>query len=447
MNNARLLDNMRLKIERREIEGLSSENLPSFTYVPLGFTPVGKHEMVPTYAMGLPLFILGMSHLTGWDQAANATIWLHAMLSLVILYWLSIVMGLSHPLAFLGTIVLGLSSIFIFMSLQAMSDVPALAWCSFAVLTSWLSRKNARWAVIAGTAFSVCVLLRPTNILLIFPVAAALGLDGKRWLWFLTGGIPGGVFQAVVNEQLYGRVVATGYGDARWLFRLEYILPGVLAYAQWLPVMLTPAVFFVARIPFQRSLRGDRRQITLIVWTAAFLGFYAFYFHTHENWTYSRFALPVFSALIILMLLAMRETFSGFSVKLRWTFGVLMVIFVTGWNALWLTRLHVLPEGREEVYGAAAIWANENLPSNSVILAMQTTGALLYYTKFTFVRYEQFNRDTFRNVEQACVASGRPIYAMLFPHETEKALTTLIPGRWTKVNAVRHISIWRREDS
>jgi hypothetical protein len=369
------------------------------------------------------------------------------MLSLVILYCLSIVMGLSRPLALLGTLLLGLSSIFICMSLQTMSDVPALAWCSLAILTSWLSRGNARWAGVAGIAFSVCVLLRPTNILMIFPVAVALGLVWKRWLWFLTGGLPGGVFQAVINWQLYGRIVATGYGDAGSLFRLKYVLPGAFAYAQWLPVMLTPALFLIARIPFLRSIRADRQSIMLMVWVAAFLGFYAFYFHTHENWTYIRFTLPVFSALIILMLLAMRETFSGFSAKLRWTFGVVMVIFATGWNALWLTRLQVLPGAGEEVYGAAAIWANENLPENSVVLAMQTTGALLYYTKFTFVRYEQFDRDTFKNVEQACVAAGRPIYAMLYPHETGENLTGHIPGRWTKINAIRHISIWRRDDT
>jgi hypothetical protein len=446
MNNARLLEKMQLKIDRREIEGLSSENLPSYMYVPLGFIPSGQHEMVPTYPMGLPLLILGMSHLTGWDQAANATIWLHAMLSLVILYWLSIVVGLSHPLAFLGTLLLGLSSIFICFSLQTMSDVPALAWCSLAVLSSWLSRRNAPWALLTGVAFSVCVLLRPANILVIFPVGIALGVSWTRWLYFLAGGIPGGIFQAAINMQLYGKIATTGYGDARSLFRLGYIFPGTLAYATWLPVMLTPALFIIARTPFLRSIRTDWRTVILATWVVAFLGFYVFYFHTHENWTYSRFALPVFSALIILMLLVMRETFSGVSAKGRWTLGVLMVIFATGWNALWLARLHVLPGAGEEVYGAAAIWANENLSENSVILTMQTSGALLYYTKFTIVRYDQFDENTFKSVEQVCAAAGRPIYAILYPFETEEVLKTRIPGRWTKINAIRQISIWRRED-
>jgi hypothetical protein len=447
MNNARLLERMRLTIPRREIEGLSTETLPSYAYIPLGFIPVGKHDMAPTYAMGLPLLIVGASHITGWDQAANATLWLHAMFSLLVLYCLSIVIGLSHPLAFLGALFLGLSSIFICMSLQTMSDVPALAWCSFVILASWLSRRNASWAVVAGVAFSMCVLLRPTNILMIFPVAVVFGLAWKRWLWFLIGGMPGAIFQAIVNWQLYGKVLATGYGDAGSLFRLEYVWPGALAYAQWMPVMLTPALLLIARIPFVPHLRADRRLIVLMVWAASFLGFYAFYFHTHENWTYSRFMLPVFTAIIILMLLAMREEFSGFSAKVRWVLGVVLVVFATGWNALWLARLHVLPGAGEEAYPAAAIWANENLPENAVILSMQTTGALLYYTKFTFVRFEQFRRDTFVNVEHASVAAGRPIYAMLFPHETEEALTTHIPGRWTKINSVRHISIWRREAS
>jgi 4-amino-4-deoxy-L-arabinose transferase-like glycosyltransferase len=447
MNNARLLEQGQLRIDRREIEGLSAEILPSYAYIPLGFIPVGTREMVPTYSMGLPLLILGMSHLTGWEHAADATQWLHAMLSLVVLYCLSIAVGLSHPLAWLGTLLLGLSSIFIHMALESMSDVPALAWCSFAVLAAWLSRRDARWALVAGLAFSVAVLMRPSNLLMIFPVAAAFGLGWRNWLGFIAGGVPGAIFLGAINLQLYGKAVTTGYGDVGSMFRLEYVLPTVRAYAKWLPVMLTPAVILLGAIPWMLYRRGDRGLVLLSVWAMVMPCFYATYAITHESWPSIRFLLPSFSAIIVLMLLAMKSIFSGFSARLRFSLGVLFAVFVLGWNVWWLGSLGQPPKIGDSQYAKAALWANENLPENAVILTMQTSGALLYYTKFKFLRYEQLDQDTFAKVERACLVADRPIYAMLFPFEIEEVMTKRMPGEWTKIFAFPEISIWRRTTS
>jgi hypothetical protein len=403
--------------------------------------------MVPTYSMGLPLLILGMSHLTGWDHAADATAWLNAMLSLVVLYCLSIAMGLSHPLAWLGTLLLGLSSVFMHMALQSMSDVPALAWCSSAILAAWVSRRDSRWAVAAGFAFSISVLMRPTDLLMIFPLAIAFGLGWRRWLGFVAGGIPGAFFLGALNLQLYGRVLTTGYGAVGSLFRLEYILPTAVAYAKWLPVMLTPAVILIGAIPWMLYRRADRGLVVLTVWATVIPCFYVAYAVTHESWGSIRFLLPSFSAIIILMLLAIRCIFSGLSARTRWIFGVVFTVFALGWNASWLTRFGIPPKIADRVYAEATAWANENLPENAVILTMQTSGALLYYTQFKFLRYDQFRQDTFVNVEHACVAADRPIYAILFPFETEEVLITRIPGQWTKINAIDQVAIWRRTSS
>ncbi len=123
------------------------------------------------------------------------------------------------------------------------------------------------------------------------------------------------------------------------------------------------------------------------------------------------------------------------------------MMFALGWNVSWLSHFHIPPQIGDEVYAEGAIWANENLPENSVILTMQTSGALLYYTKFKFVRYDQFEQNTFAQVERACVAANRPIYAMLFPFETEQVLTERMPGQWTRINAIDQLTIWRRTSS
>jgi hypothetical protein len=444
MNNARLLFRMDLVADRREIEGLLSTDLPSFTYVPLGFMPVGEHKMIPTYPMGLSLMVLGMSQIVGWEHAAAAVIVLHALLAVMVMYCLSIVMGLSRSLALLGAVFLGFSSLFVFLSLQLMSDMPALAWCSIAVLSAWLSRRNSPWALLAGAAFSVCVLIRPTNILLLLPLAIVFGLVWKRWFLFGAGGIPGAIFQVAINLKLYGRIVATGYGDVSSLFGFKYLGWSAQAYAYWLPVDLTPAVLLIPGILLIPSIRRSRLVLVLVVWVAAFLGFYAFYFHTSENWTYIRFVLPAFSAMIVLMLMVMRRIASAFSVKLCWTLGLGLMIFVIGWNVAWIQRFGIRGLG-ESVYLDAAAWTKESLPKNAVILSMQTSGSLFYYTGFTILRYDFFDRNTFAKVEDACVAAARPIYAVLFHHETGEVLSVRIPGKWTKINSIHHVTIWRRE--
>ena len=444
MNNARLLERMEFKLKRREIEGLSSKDLPSFTYVPLGFVPVGEHEMVPTYPMGLPLMILGLSSVVGWDHAANTAMLLNALLAVATVYCLSIVMGLSLPLALLSTVFLGFSSLFVLFSLQLMSDVPALAWCAVAILSALLSSRNASWALLAGAAFSMCVLIRPANLLLLLPLAVIFGFAWKRWLLFGLGGIPGAIFQAKVNLQLYGSVFTTGYGDVRNLFRAKYLGWSAQAYARWLPVCLTPALIFLAGVPFVSALRGKRSVIALVVWAAVFLGFYAFYFHTSETWWYLRFVLPAFGAMIVLMLLVMREAAARFSGRVRWTLGLTLMALAIGWNVIWIQRLGVVGRG-EASYLEAAAWAKEKVPRNAVILSMQTSGSLLYYTGFTIVRYDEFDRVSFAGVEQACITADRPIYAMLFPFETDEVLRIRAPGNWTRIGSIEPITIWRRE--
>lgn len=442
MNSARLLERMELKIPRREIAGLSSHDLPIYTYVPLGFVPVGEHEMVPTYPVGFPLLILATSRIAGWDHASATTLIVHALLSLAVLYWLSILLGLSWPLSLLATLLLGLSYVFVDMSLQTMSDVPALAWCSLAFLAALLSKRHVAWALLAGAAFAMAVLVRPTNILMMLPLAIVFGFSWKRWLLFGLGGVPGAIFQLLINWRLYGDSLTTGYGDVGMLFQTQYMTWSLAAYARWLTVALTPLLALVFGVPFFAELRKDRRIVALAAWALAYLGFYAFYFYTSENSSFMRFLLPAFSPIIVLIVMVAQRIGFGLPQARRRELGLVLAILIVGWNAFWIEHVGVWTRN-ESRYRAAADWSAQNLPPNAVVLAMQTSGSLLYYTPFTLVRYDQFDRSSFTQIERACDAAERPIYAVLFPFETDSVRQ--MPGTWTRVGSVAEIVIWRRE--
>jgi hypothetical protein len=121
---------------------------------------------------------------------------------------------------------------------------------------------------------------------------------------------------------------------------------------------------------------------------------------------------------------------------------------VLAWSGYWITRLDVLDTGRgQQAYFLATDWANENLPANSTVIAMQTSGALLYYTKFTIVRWDQFTKDTFVDIERRTVSFGSPIYAVLFPFEKKEVLEQRMPGAWRQIAFFDPITIWRRDAS
>jgi hypothetical protein len=74
---------------------------------------------------------------------------------------------------------------------------------------------------------------------------------------------------------------------------------------------------------------------------------------------------------------------------------------------------------------------------------MQTTGALVYYSDFAFVRWDQLDAASFARVTAAMRARGTPLYAVLFPFEVRDALEERARGNWTEVGAVRQVTIWR----
>ena len=444
LNNARLLSNGQLIIEQRSIRGQPSEALPSYAFVPLGFMPAPNHQMVPTYPMGLSLMIMGVSYLTGWTHAADVTLLLNALGSVVVIYFLARLSGLSRSLAFLATIILGSSTIFICQALVGMSDVPALAWCSLAILLAMLTRQEDRWALASGAAVAMSVLVRPSDALVVVPVAIAIGLRWRRWVWLCVGGLPGVIFGSLLNLELYGSIFKTGYGDVGGLFEPEYVPLGLAAYARWLPEMLTPGIFAIVLAPL--CLRSRQRVLAILGgWIFILLGFYSAYLFTHENWTYMRFPLPAFGAMIILMLLIYQEGLRKLGSTARWAVSVAGLAFALIWNGYWMISYGALNFARgEKNYFLASEWVNANLPENAVLLAMQTSGALLYYTKFTFVRWDQFTKPTFPMIEQRAAEAGSPIYAVLFPFEKKEVLEDRMPGHWNLVATIDPITIWRR---
>ncbi len=448
LNNARILAQGRMTLPMRLVPGLDPATLPTYTHVPLGFISNQDHvTLTPTYPMGLPLLIAGAAQLVGWASAPGLVMGLHSLVGLGLVFRLARSLGLGAGWAWLGVLLLAVSPVYLLMSVQLMSDVPALVWVTAAVWLAWSSEQRTWLALAAGFALAIAVLIRPTNLLAVAPVAVALGWAPRRWLLLVLGGLPGAGFLGYFNLTAYGHILTTGYGAVGGEFGRQFLPVTLGHYAIWLPMALTPLCLLAAGLPVLWR-REPRVSAVLVLWALPFLVFYLFYVHTHEAWWYLRFLLPAFPALILAMVVVGRALLNR--VPTFWHPGWLVVagIVVAVNGTAWGRHFYVLHAGSgERVYPETAAWVRANLPANAVVASMQTSGAMLYYTPFTFFRWDMIAPADFARIAQSCAAAGRPVYATLYPYEIEEkgwaAFDKHLTGHWTQVGAVRQVSIWR----
>ena len=467
LNNARLLASGRVKAQVRDLRALPAARVPGYLYMPLGFKPAPTGGgIVPTYATGLPLLVVMAASCLGWKHACDAVMVAHALAGVWLTFALGRAMRLPFRWAILGALILAVSPLYVDYSLQAMSDLPALVWVTGAVLAAWKSRETGleslpQWrrpsdayAFAAGFALAFAILVRPNNLLALAPVAIALGVSPRRWAGLALGGLPGAIFLGVYNLAAYGHLLTTGYGDAWSSFSVGLIPGTFLHYARWLPLFFTPVILLALALPGLRR-SASREAAVLGVWALAYLGFYSAYHNTHETWWYLRFVLPAAPPLVVGGLLAAFRFFSRGGARsareaastphFNWRFTIALALVLAN-GAWWNHKLQTLKVGHGEAnYPLVATWLRQHIPADSVLSAMQVTGALFYYTDFTFVRWDQLNPEGFARVAAAARAEQRPIYAVLYRFEAAEALEKRMPGRWRVVGQVREIMIWRYE--
>jgi hypothetical protein len=452
LNLARLLGTGRVSTAMRSIPELRQDQVPLFTYVPLGFNPNPDHlTLNPVYPPGLPMLIMAVAQVAGWNAAPGLVMAVHALVGLCLTYALGRTVGLQAGWAWLGALLLAACPLYVFSSLQTMSDLPAMVWVAAAILCAWKSRQKTWLALAAGVALSVGVLVRPTNLLAILPVAIALGYSWRRWVALIVGGLPGAVFQGAFNLAAYGHLVASGYGGLDALFSYSNVPVNLVHYAVWLPVLLTPAGLLSFALPLLRRHR-PLPFAWLATWALVFPVFYLFYTATHDGWGALRFLLPVFPALMVAGLLVGRELCARIKIAPRswWLAPTAIAVLVNG--AFWSHELHVFTIGRSErAYPQMAVWLTDHLPPNAVITTMQPSGAVFYYTFFPIVRWDTITPADFQRIAAGCAAAGRPLFAVLHQDEINDAqwaaFSKHLRGRWTQIGVVRYLSIWRYDSS
>ena len=413
---------------------------------PLGFlVDAQTGMMVPTYPVGFPLHLLAAEPFVSLQYATLAVNVCLVAASGILVFALGRELKLPPWWALAGVVLLWVCPLFVVDALQPMSDLPATVWTLAALWTSLKAHHRWPWGFAAGFAVGVAVLVRPTDLLVMVPVALALGFRKRAWIALTVGGLPAAAFQAWYNLTLYGRILTTGYGNVGFLFGPRFLVHNFLHFAFWIPALLSPFVVLPA-LGLRRSWRESQSAATaLIAWAVVLWGFYLFYYHAGETWWYLRFILPIFPVIILASLVVVRrwcEQSPRFA-RLKWVpFTVLLAAI--GWQVAVTHYFDIITLKRgDKRYTKTVEWMNTHAPADAIVLQMQMSGSFTYYTNLAIVRWDFITPKAWTQLQTAAHAAHRPIFATLFDFEFEDPAWKALGGNWQLQTRIAEISIWR----
>lgn len=451
LNSAKLFADGRTRTELRlpaEIAALPEVARNVFT--PLGFQPVGdKTKISPTYPTGLPLQFALAGKIMGWQSGPAVFIAGCACLTVWLCYRIGRQLGLTYELAAAGAAILGACPVFLFSSFQALSDMPAALWCLLSLYCALRAREAANWAAACGLAYSMAVLVRPTNLLFAPALLIVLGLHPGRLARFVAAGIPAAGWLAWYNNYQYGGPFDSGYGPILTAFELHYGWPTLVHFSKWLAIVLPAAVLLLPFCALAHPATRERGFLALAVAFVAIGGLYLFYNISHEVWWCLRFILPVLPALILMAMLGTEAVARGPGARWPRGFRPLAAGVLAGWaigmSAYWSPVLHVhMIKRYESVYAEASLAAQRTFSTDTLVATSAFSGAMYFYTAMPIVRSDLVEAADFARYIAPARASKRPVGAVVFDFE-EAQLFARCPGTWKKIGSHANVNFWLRE--
>ena len=413
--------------------------LPSYVsewvVTPLGFV-VQPHSsvrgrIVPLYSPGLPMVMAPFRRALGQNGVYLVVPVLAGMTM-----WLTFVLGRQlngEATGLFAALWLAASPAFLGSALNPLSDVPVTAWWLAALVAA--IRPTVGSAALAGIATSLAVLTRPNLAPLAFVIALPYAnqwlFQSRRWSRGLALGVflitaaTGPLVIAVLYNYWYGSPLTSGYGTTTLMFSWSHILPNLVRYPRWFVDTQTLLILAGLATPFllhQRQgaiglLRPAATAWLILAFSAVVWGSYvAYYFF--DAWWYLRFLLPSYPPLIALASAAfvcvLRRTAAPR------TLGTILLVLIAAHGLQFSWKDHLFSIGTGEArYKRVAEFVGRSVPERALLLGMQHSGSLSYYSHRTTLRYDLISGDRLDDIVAHFQARGRDIYIVLDEWEKE----------------------------
>lgn len=382
---------------------------------PLGWRP-GPFPgwQSPTYPPGLPL-LMAVPHAFGGAAAASLVVALGAGLATFSTGMIAARLA-GGAAGTLAALLIATSPVFLYQAVQPMSDVPVTAaWMACWALLARGSGIRDQGSGAAGVACALAVLIRPN----LAPLAAvplfAIGLNVRRLAMF---SLPVAAAAAVLmwlQWQWYGSPFRSGYGAADELFAFTNIAANASRYFGWLvttaPILVTApiGVWLAWRT---RPARPLAAFAVLVV--AAYLVYAVF-----DVWSYLRFLLPavavaaVFTAVALAVMLQRMRGAARVAVLL----ALSLALVAHGVSQARTRDTFRLVDQQRRVSQAATFLTA--LPTHTVIMAGEQSGALRYYTGLSILRWDLASPESLISSLVALGVAGKPVVIALDAWERE----------------------------
>lgn len=393
---------------------------------PLGWRPGAVAGwQSPTYPPGLPL-LMAIPHWAGGSVAAASVV----AVSAAIAVWSTgtIASRLSGVAAIVAAITLAALPVFIYQSVQPMSDVPVTAaWllCWLALIRPALSDSGSRASgargvegspAVAGVACAIAVLIRPNLAPLAIVPLVFVSTSARHAVAFALPVALSALALMWAQWQWYGSPLRSGYGTVSELFALANIRPNVLFYGS---VLISTAPILLLAPIGAWLVRRDRRAWALTTFAALVVAAYLTY-ACFDHWSYFRFLLPALAIGSIFVGAAVARVVAGLPAFARApvTFAVALAIAAVGIANARVLDAFALKDQHHRIVQLGE-HLNTSIPADAVIVAGEQSGSMRYYTSRPVVRWEAASAEDLMRALAALQAANRPVWFVLDAWELE----------------------------
>ena len=362
--------------------------------IPLGYTSGrAPHTMVPVYAPGFPLLMTA-------PIAAFGTVGPYTVVPVcaALLVWFTFLLGrqaLGRSGGLVAGVIAATSPIVLYQSLWAMSDVPAGAlWTGALVGALGSSRRSA---VLGGLSAALGLLVRPNLPLLALVLVAWILISGRsrraavRAALFSLPVAVAAALIAVLFTRWYGSPFHSGYGPTNELYGLANLWPNLQRYPVWLWRSQGVWVLFALCSPMLLARRSESRTAIALCWILFLATVLCYVFYVPwDEWWYLRFLLPGFGALSVLisggMVLLARRIPRPWG---RIAAATALLLMVTHTMEFSIGKDVFGPiEQREHRYADVGAFIARTLPPNALVFAMQHSGSIRMWGGRMTLRYD-----------------------------------------------------------
>jgi len=378
--------------------------------VPLGYrlAPI-PGAIVPIYSPGLPLAMALALKIAG----PSAVYYVVPMLG-GLAVWLTYILGARLEGPITGTIaavLFAFSPLFIFHTLEPMSDVPVTTWW----LLAWVfAISPSTWAPLgAGLAVSAAVLTRPNLVPLAIVLVAVVGANRPRLprlALFAAGSIPGCLIVGALNAHLYDSPLESGYGPVRPLYAWDRWRENLGRYTEWLIELNSPGLLLAFLAPLVTRVRF---ALAMLAFFILLLACYLFYI-VYDTWPFLRFLLPAFPLLFVLASAVIVRGLERLPVELRSAAVFLLCVLLPIWYVVKADSISVFHIQRaEHRYPAVGKEIGRTLPANAIVLSRIQSGSVRLYGNRLTARWDIIEPARFDETIDALRGRGYELYLLV----------------------------------